>query len=169
MPTSATGRSEPRGAERGFTLIELLVVLAIVGVLSVVVSLSMTPDPRREASTEASRLALLLESAVQEAQWRGRAIAWSADAAGYRFWHADDPMRWQPIVEDEIFRPRPLADGINVAEVEVDGQQLPLGELLSFAPTTMPLFRITLHAEQGALILRSLPNGKVELQEPTSR
>ena len=100
---------------RGFTLIEMLVVIAILGILSTFVALSTAPDPRRGAAAEAERLALLLEAAVQEAQWGGRAIAWSADAKGYRFLQAESDRRWQPITDDELFRPRALAEGTGVS------------------------------------------------------
>lgn len=163
-PTLATGRSRGCRGVRGFTLIEMLVVLAILGILSTFVALTSAPDPRRQAAAEAERLGLLLEAAVQEAQWGGRSIAWSAEATGYRFLQAESDRRWQPITDDELFRPRLLAEGMGVSGIEVEGQRLAPGALLVFSPANAPLFRITLSVPQGTVILRSLPNGKVELQ-----
>jgi general secretion pathway protein H len=144
----------------------MLVVIAILGILSTFVALSTAPDPRRQAAADAERLGLLLEAALQEAQWGGRAIAWSSDRNGYRFWQEANERRWQPITDNDLYRGRSLAEGMSVSGVEVDGQPLPPGALLKFFPFAAPLFRITLSAPQGTLILRSLPNGKVDLQVP---
>src|SRR3990170_1325225 len=65
-----------------------------------------------------------------------------------------------------LSRPRRLAEGTAIAGIEVEGQELPGGALLIFSPASTPLFRITLNAPQGTLVLRSLPNGKVDLQGP---
>ncbi len=166
MPTSATGRSELRHRGCGFTLIEVLVVMAILGILSTFVMLSTAPDRRGEARNEATRLGLVLEAALQQSQWGGRTIAWSADAKGYRFWRADSERRWEPIAGDELFRPRLLAEGMSVSAIEIEGQALPPGALLIFPPANAPLFRIVLNAPQGTLVLRSSPSGKVDLQLP---
>lgn len=144
----------------------MLVVIAILGILSTFVALSTSPDPRRQAAAEAERLGLLLEAALQDAQWGGRAIAWSADTKSYRFWQQENDRRWQPITDSELYRSRPLAEGMGVSGIEVEGHALPPGALLIFSPAVAPLFRITLSAPQGALILRSLPSGKVDLQVP---
>jgi len=144
----------------------MLVVIAIIGILSIYVALSTAPNSRRQAAADAERLALLLETALQEAQWGGRAIAWSADAKGYRFWQEANERRWQPITDNELYRARSLEGATGVSGVEVDGQPLPPGALLKFFPFSVPLFQITLSAPQGELILRSLPNGRVDLQMP---
>ena len=143
--------------------------MAILGILSTFVALSTAPDPRRLAGAEAERLGLLLEAALQEAQWGGRTIGWSADAKSYRFWQADSERRWQPITDEDLFRTRPLAEGMGVLGVEVEGQTLPPGALLIFSPASVPLFQITLSAPQGTLTLRGLPSGKVDLQMPKTQ
>jgi general secretion pathway protein H len=81
MPTSATGSSS-RSA--GFTLVEVMVVLAIVGLMSAVVALSLPAsgdDLRREGERLAARLAAARDSAILG----NRETAAVIDARGYRF------------------------------------------------------------------------------------
>ncbi len=161
---------------RGFTLIEMLVVVAIMGILTTAVALSTSADPRRVATDDAKRLALLLEAAQVEAQAGRRRLAWSATPAGYDFWVAEDSLElqqsWQPLTSDETFHTRHLAEGLHIVRIEIDGQALPAGGLLIFRRGDPPLFHIALEmsgasSTQGApmktIELRGLPTGRVEM------
>ncbi len=161
--TSATGCSSRGAAGAGFTLIELLVVLAILGVVSSLIAFAVTPDARRDAANEASRLQLVLELAVQEAQTTGRPIAWVSEGASYRFMQADIERRWQAVTDDEYLRPRKLADGMRIEAIYIEGQVLPEGSWLVFASTALPLFRIDLTTAQTHYVLRARPNGRVDM------
>lgn len=160
-----------RSTARGFTLIEMLVVVTIVGVLSVAVALSVTPDSRRAATADAQRLALLLEAAMLEGQAGRRQLAMSANAEGYSFWVAENtPQRarnWQPLTDDEYFHMRRLSNGFHISRIDIDGQPLPEGGLLIFRRGDPPLFRIALEGSAAMSLdpieLRSLPNGSVEM------
>ncbi len=151
---------------KGFTLIEVMVVMLILGLLSSLVVLSTAPDSRREASTEATRLGLVLQAALQETQWSGRPMAFSAEGREYRFWEADEQAQWLSIANGDKFRPRSLSEGMGVVSIEVEGQTLPAGALLTFMPTHATLFQITLDAPQGKMQLRSRPNSRVDLVAP---
>lgn len=166
--TSATGCCRESAGSSGFTLVELLVVLLILGLMSSLIALSITPDPRREAATEAMRLRLVLETALQEAQLTGRPIAWISEGTRYRFLQSDMERRWQAITDDQQLRPRALAEGVRVLSVSVDGQPLPPDSMLVFASTSTPVFRIDLDSPQGVFVLRARPNGRVDLFEPKS-
>jgi general secretion pathway protein H len=147
----------------GFTLLELLVVLVILGVVSSLVVLTVTPDARREAENEAARLQLVLELAAQEAHTTGRPIAWVAEGQGYRFMQADLERRWQAVTGDEYLRPRRLAEGMRIDAVYVDEQLLPQGNWLVFASTATPLFRVQLESGKTLFELRARANGRVDL------
>ena len=86
----------------GFTLIELMVVLVIVGVATAALGLSIRSDPARQLRDDAQRLVERLAAAQSEVRIDGRAIAWQADADGYRFvrgaWMLDGPV---PVLESD--------------------------------------------------------------------
>ncbi|MFA7271075.1 MAG: type II secretion system protein [Sterolibacterium sp.] len=162
-----------RSTLRGFTLIELLVVLAILGILTTAVVLSITIDPRRAAISDVKQLSLLLEAAMIEAQAGRRQLAWSANAEGYEFWEAQTPnehdRRWQPLTADDRFQAHRFAPGLHLVRLDVDGQSLPQGALLVFRRGDPSLFRIALAGPQGqsgqvgTIELRGLPTGRVDI------
>jgi general secretion pathway protein H len=90
---------------RGFTLLELLVVLVIAGIMLGVVSFNAMPSKRQGLQNEAQRIALLLQTAREEAIVRNRPIAFEVDQYRYRFWIRDD-NQWVPITQDDILRER---------------------------------------------------------------
>lgn len=103
-------RSAPRRPARGFTLVELMVVMVIIGITLGLVSLNAIPSPQQHLQSEASRLALLLQLARDEAIVRNRLVAFEADGMQYRFIVRND-TRWDPIVDDDLLRQREFKDG----------------------------------------------------------
>jgi general secretion pathway protein H len=133
MNATATGFGS-RDRRRGFTLIELLLVLMIMGLFVGLVSAITRPDDRAVLRLEAERLAQLLDFAAAEAQLTGKSIAWTADAAGYRFWRAGDDANWSEIRDSELLRARTLAQGVAVSGFRVENMR-PQGAMrLEFAP-----------------------------------
>jgi general secretion pathway protein H len=118
----------------GFTLIELLVVLAIIGVLAAAVTVVAMPGDAGRARAEARRLAALLESAMRESRASGQAMAWSAERDRYAFWRRDEDGDWVTYPPQSVYRPRALAERIELAAVRVDGLELARGERVVFAP-----------------------------------
>ncbi len=117
----------------GFTLIELLVVLAIIGVVAAAVTLLALPGDAGRARAEARRLAALLESAMRESRASGHAIAWSAERDRYAFWQRGDDGDWVTYSPQSVYRPRALAERVELAAVRVDGRELGRGERIVFA------------------------------------
>jgi len=83
MPFAAARIARARAA--GFTLLELLVVMVLAGILLMIVTVSVTPDPRQQLAREGQRVGQLMALAADEARIRQQAIVWEADLNGYRF------------------------------------------------------------------------------------
>jgi general secretion pathway protein H len=122
-----------KSAARGFTLIEILVVLVIMGIVVASVSLSFNRDEGTLLSETSDRLALLLQSAHDEAILTGQAIAWSEESGRYQFWRPNKD-EWQKIDRDDLFFQRQLPERISMIELRVNNALLKPGELLVFAP-----------------------------------
>lgn len=118
----------------GFTLIEILVVVAIVGIILAVVSVNLLPDDRRTLSTEAERLALLLELGRDTATARGETLAWVAESGHYEFLRQDERGDWLPD-QDPSLRARAFPAGVALAGLSVDHAPAVPGERLLFTPS----------------------------------
>src|SRR5438874_584035 len=72
-------------SSRGFTLIELLVTVAVIGIATGLVSMTLRGSETRALREEGDRLAALFRMAASEARAGGRTLVWEADLAGYHF------------------------------------------------------------------------------------
>jgi len=98
---------------RGFTLIEILVVVAIVGVLALVVTLSVTGNAERQVRREAERFEALVGQACEQAELGGREIGVIVGDGGYAFrlMAGNDWIEFPP---ENTLRPRPWSGGLSV-------------------------------------------------------
>lgn len=178
MPTSARGIStEPvstesrcrpaRGAlgrdvksARGFTLIELTVIMVLLVIVLRLIVVRLGDHDGDAARTEAQRIALLIQTAQQEAILRGDVLAFAARDQGYQFLRLNDKEKLVPVDKDEVFYPRSMPPGVRISAFTVEGAAdagvliLPTGE---FSP-----FNITL--TQGAVSWRveGLADGEIK-------
>lgn len=154
--------------KRGFTLIEVLVVLLLMGLFAGMVGVVIRPDDGGLLRLEGERLARLLELAAAEARLSGRAIAWTADESGYRFWRISAGDGWQELRDDATLRARALPRGMRVAGLqfgESTGQQAMHLEFSPHAPP--PAFRIRLSLGREHFAVSASPLGDVQvLAEP---
>jgi general secretion pathway protein H len=133
------------GGVAGFTLVELLVVLVIIAAMVSLVGVNLAPDPRQALREEASRLALLLGHAREEAITTGVAMAWQGADGGYRFVRRAADHAWQPVDADNALRTRTLPIGVSFARIDVTTQTTGKAPVIVLAPNGMTEpFRITL-------------------------
>ncbi len=138
------GQARARRRSRGFTLIEILVVLALLAVILAIVGLNLTPDAGRSVRDEATRLALLLQTAREEAILQGGVIAVTLERDGYEFHGLNEKGELQAIEQDDTLRARRLPPGVEMTRREVEGLPenktsvlilYPSGELTAFHVT----------------------------------
>ena len=148
---------------RGFTLLELLVVLVIAGIMLGVVSFNAMPDQRQVLQNEAQRIALLLQTAREEAIVRNRPIAFEVDPYRYRFWIRND-NEWMPVRQDDMLRERefrraPLAIFVNPPP----SGSGPLRIVFGREPVDKP-FVLTLAAGDASVAVRADGIGHFEVE-----
>jgi len=129
---------------RGFTLIELVVVLLIITIVLGVVGVNLNPDRGSVVREEAKRLALLIQTAQQDAILQGHILAVAFEPQGYYFLAINNKRELKPLPTDGVLRPRSLPPGITIYSVAIDGAPetetprlvlLPTGELPAFTVT----------------------------------
>ena len=164
MPISVPGTSRDRGQTpiSGFTLIELLVVLLIMGLFAGLVGALARPDERTLLRFEAERLAQLLDLAAEESRLTGKPIAWSADAAQYRFWRWSEAAGWSE-AQDDSLRARSLRPGLSISDLRIEAMRTEGGLRLEFNPHGALAydFRIALGAER--YVVAGSPLGEVRI------
>jgi general secretion pathway protein H len=167
MPTSAPGTSRNRGqspisAPQGFTLIELLVVLLIMGLFAGLVASIAHPDERMVLRVEAERLAQLLDLAAAESRLTGKPIAWTADAARYRFWRWREDAGWSEARDDSL-RARSLPPGVTISELRIEAMLPPGGMRLEFGPHGALAFELRMSLGAARYVVAASPLGEVRL------
>lgn len=70
-------------AHRGFTLLELMVVVALIGLATATVVVSLRDSDETRLETEALRLGAVLDAARAQSRTSGVALLWQPGAEGY--------------------------------------------------------------------------------------
>lgn len=135
----------PARRQRGFTLIEVAVVMLVIVIILGIVSVNLEPDRETPVRDEARRMALLLQTAQEEAILEGKILAVAIERQGYYFLVLDENNEFVPVTQDEVLRARPLPPDMRISEVAIEGVQpeetdapprlvlLPTGELEPFS------------------------------------
>jgi general secretion pathway protein H len=152
----------PTQTMRGFTLVEVLVVVLIIGLFIGLASTVVQPDERSVLRVEAERLAQLLDLAMTESQLTGKAIEWTADGGGYRFWRQREDAGWSEIRDGSALRARTLPHNMVISSLRVDAQRPQSTIRLDFVPYGPPLsFSVELVFGQERYVVMASPLGQL--------
>ena len=106
----------PPNQQRGFTLVEILVVVAIIGVLSALVLVSIgTRDTDRKLQADAERLMLVIEQARRASVSRQEVWGMQQDGESYLFQRLDETSSEWVDIEDRPFAREPLRNTVSMA------------------------------------------------------
>ena len=145
----------------GFTLLEMMVVLVIAGILVSLTALTMTRNPRTDLNEEAQRLALLFESAGDEAQVRARPIAWQPLDGGFRF-DVRTEDGWRPL-RDDLLGPRNWEGGVTGVTINYRGSDSHPSRVVFGTEVIDVPVQITLFSAAGSATIVGTGNGRYEV------
>jgi general secretion pathway protein H len=154
--------SAGRRRAAGFTLLEMMVVLVIAGILVSLTALTMTRNPRTDLNEEAQRLALLFESAGDEAQVRARPVAWQPLEGGFRF-DTRTEEGWRPL-RDDLLGPRKWEGGVTGVTIEYPGSDAHPGRIIFGTEAIDVPVQVTLFSAAGSATIFSTGNGRYEVR-----
>jgi general secretion pathway protein H len=157
------GRQRAARRNAGFTLLEMLVVLVIAGLLVSLASLQLTRNPRTDLNEEAQRLALLFESAGDEAQVRARPIAWQPQNGGFRF-DIRTEDGWRPLREDDLLRARRWEGGVTGVTINFLDSDKSADRLIFGTEAIDTPMEITLVSAVGRVTIVGSGNGRFEVR-----
>jgi general secretion pathway protein H len=143
-------------------LIELLVVMLIMALAAGLVGAMARPDERTYLRVEAERLAQLLDLAAEESRLTGSRIAWTADAAHYRFWRWSEAAGWSEMQDDSL-RPRSLRPGLSIADLRIEARRSEDGLRLEFNPYAAQAFDFQMSLGPARYSVAGSPLGAVSI------
>jgi len=150
-----------RHGARGFTLIELAVVMLLLVIVLAMIDLKSGDQDTDAVRNESERLALLLQTAQQEAILQGEVIAVELTAAGYQFAKLDDKNKFQPLSQDEIFRARQLPEGVILQNAE-GGAETKNADIVFMPSGELTAFTITLSRGKAQWRVEGKANGEIK-------
>jgi type II secretion system protein H len=151
---------------RGFTLVELLVVVVIIVVMVTLAGVQLMRSPGEAVRDESEHLALLLQTAREEAILQGRVFAFGAGRESYRFMRLERDGKLKMAGDDELLRPRLLAPGVTIESLQVEGvaEDAPVKGVVFQPSGDLPAFRILLAGRGARWSVVGAPDGTIRAQ-----
>ncbi|RQH06137.1 GspH/FimT family pseudopilin [Paraburkholderia dinghuensis] len=142
----------------------MLVVLLIAGILISIASLTLSRNPRTDLNEEAQRVALLFESAGDEAQVRARPIAWQPVEGGFRF-DVRTEDGWRPL-RDDLLGPRHWEGGVTGVEIAYPGggNDTQANRIVFGTEAVDVPVEVTLFSSVGRVTIVGTGNGRYEVR-----
>jgi len=127
-------RWEERGLRRisatnpagGFTLLEVMLVMAILGLLTVTVSLALPQSSQQRLESDARRLKAQIGLAAEQAIYRSRDHGLWLGKTGYRFYRREK-ARWLPVAAESRLAAQLLSEGTTL-RLRMEGQLIDTNE-----------------------------------------
>lgn len=177
MPTSAPGwsargratgrsflsvRNAGRPAAAGFTLIELAVVMLLLVIILGLVGVNLTRGASDVVRDEGQRLALLLQTAQQEAILEGRFYAFAPTLEGYEFLREDDG-KLVPLAAGDPLGARALPGSVTLELTDPPpGTEDDEAPLIVFDPSGALIhFTLVLQADDVTWYVQAGGNGRI--------
>jgi general secretion pathway protein H len=153
----------------GFTLIEVVVVVLLIAIVMGIVSANLEPNRETALHDEAHRLALLAQTAQEEAILQGKVLALALERQGYFFLVLDDKGEFKPLSGDAALRARTLPQDIVISAVDIDGAPASGTPRLILLPTgELAAFTITLSRGELRWQVQGTATGEITVQHPAA-
>ena len=142
--------------KRGFTLIEILAVLAIIGIAVALAQVRFARSPAQTLEEEAHRLALVLESARDEAMTQACTVAWVSRSDSHRV----------GCRRGAEYAAHPWPRGIALERISIAGVPVSRDAPLLFTPSGVNApFELILAFEGNQLVLSGDVLGRVSVSK----
>lgn len=132
----------------------LVIVLGMIGI-------NLNRDDKAILRDEGDRMAVLMQTAQQEAIMQGRPYVLNLAGDGYRFLRLDDSGELVAIGGGDVLGPRLLPATVAVTSVTIEGVDEESANIVFDADGALPGFLITLRAGNADWYVQGSANGKI--------
>ena len=157
----------PAPRQAGFTLMELVVVMIVLAILAAGIGTRLAAGTSGTIKEEARRLALVMQTAQEQAVLESNLYALHINSSGYFFMKLNTSGKLERITDDDLFQSRDFPDSIHFESILVDEQELdPANSSLLFPPdSNIPMIAITLKEHGTRWLIESHADGNVVNQK----